>query len=291
MTTLEKALALQAGLKAWIDADVYLREGVPCRHRISKLRKVFRDNWDSRIGADKFGGVWSIGKAKTNLRHPASKAALDAITDATGHTDRSRWSGSNAGGVKVTVEHAIPISVLFDHFWRAETADEMQKVIDAYVVAVITDAEERRLRSNYLQQKMPDDWAGLADPLARWNKVGIEVQGLDRLSGLQNVDGPEIQSAVDCTKGDSASHRSQAKRLNRFMIKKDWENRDLWLDCPARGSRFLIEHDRFKAIVAENTNALNTRSWTQGGTYSWPALPEKLLKEIQPYKKSANMSE
>ena len=286
MTTLEKALALQAGMKAWIDADHHLREGVTRRHRNSKLREAFRDNWDSRIGLDKFGGVWSIAKAKTNSRHPASKAALDAITDASGLPDRSKWTGSKVGGVKVTVDHGIPISVLFEYFWRAETPDKMEKVIEAYIVAVITEAEDKRLRGNNLQSKMPNNWAGLDDPLARWNKVGIEVPGLGGKTGQPDVSGLKLDTAIDCVSDDPAGHGNKVQRLNRFMIKKDWENQDLWLDCPAKGSRYLIEHDRFKAIVGENTNALLTKSWIQGGMYSWPELSKKLLKEIQPYKQS-----
>ncbi len=286
MTTVEKALALQAGMKAWIDADRHLREGVTRRHRNSKLREAFRDNWDSRIGFDKFGGVWSIAKAKTNPRHPASKAALYAITDASGHPDRSRWTGSKVGGVTVTVDHGIPINVLFEYFWRAETPDEMERVIDAYIVAVITEAEDKRLRGNDLQSKMPNNWTGLDDPLARWNKVGIEVPGLGGKTGQPDAGGPRFDTASDYISGDPAGPRSRVQRLNRFMIKKDWENQDLWLDCPAKGSRYLIEHDRFKAIVGENTNALNTRSWKQGGMYSWPDLSQELLKEIQPYKQS-----
>ena len=284
MTTLEKALALQAGMKAWIDADHFLREGATSRHRNSKLREAFRDNWDSRIGADKFGGVWSISKAKTNSRHPASKAAHDAITDASGHSDRSRWTGSKGRGVKVTVDHGIPINVLFDYFWRAESPDEMEKVIDAYVVAVITEAEDKRLNSCGLQSKMPDDWAGLDEPLARWKRAGIEVRGLDGKYGQPDAGGPKFNTKIDCIAGGPADPPNRVQRLNRFMIKKGWENRGIWLDCPAEGSRYLIEHDRFKAIVSKNTNALNTKSWTQGRIYSWPKLPQKLLLEIQAYK-------
>ena len=92
---LETALRLQAGLKAWSEAD---RE-VSC----SKLAKAFRDNWDYRVGGLKFGGVWSIGKARENARHPTSKAAIGI--------PRNEWTGST-----VTVEHAIPIKVMFRLF-------------------------------------------------------------------------------------------------------------------------------------------------------------------------------
>lgn len=152
-------MALQSGLKAWFDADRYLQDSLPTNN--SRLRKAFRDNRDSRIGA-KFGGVWSIAKAKTSLRHPASKEALE-IT-------RENWSDST-----VTVDHAIPASILFGPFWHAETPDGMQAIIDAYAVAVITKDENNRLNAVGLRQAMPVGWQFGDDPLTRWNKVGIEV--------------------------------------------------------------------------------------------------------------------
>ena len=72
---LEKALQLQAGLKAWFASDRYLHDSVPTKN--PRLQKAFRDNWDARIGAEKFGGVWSIREAKKKPRHPASMEALN----------------------------------------------------------------------------------------------------------------------------------------------------------------------------------------------------------------------
>lgn len=157
---LDKAWHLQVGLKAWYRADRYLRDKPPTEN--SRLRKAFRDNWDTRIGAEKFGGVWSIGKAKTNIRHPASEEALGIA--------RERWSDST-----VTVDHAIPVSILFDPFWHADTSDAMRAVIDAYTVAVITRDENDRLNAAGLRQAMPIGWRFGDNPLARWKAVGIEV--------------------------------------------------------------------------------------------------------------------
>ena len=159
---LEKALQLQAGLKTWFDADRYLHDSVPTKN--PRLRKAFRDNWDARIGAEKFGGVWSIQKAKKNLRHPASTEALKI--------GRENWTGKT-----VTVEHAIPVKVLFSLFWDVETPDGMQAIIDAYAVAVVTKEEDERLNSDTdrLRDAMPSGWRFGDDPLARWNKVNIEV--------------------------------------------------------------------------------------------------------------------
>ena len=160
---LEKALQLQAGLKAWFDLDCYLRDSVPTKN--PRLQKAFRDSWDDRIGAEKFGGVWSIYKAKKNPRHPASTEALKI--------GRANWMGKT-----VTVEHAIPVNVLFSLFWDAGTPSDMQAIIDAYAVAVVTREENERLNDAGLSKAMPVGWKLGDDPLARWNKVKIEVPNL-----------------------------------------------------------------------------------------------------------------
>lgn len=151
---LDNALQLQAGLRAWSESDRYVQN--------SRLQKAFRDNWDNRIGAEKFGGVWSIGKARKNSRHPVSTEALNI--------PREEWTQKT-----VTVEHAIPINVLFSAFWDARTRNEMQAVIDAYAVAVVTKQEDERLTALGLRKAMPVGWRFGDDPLARWNKANIEV--------------------------------------------------------------------------------------------------------------------
>jgi hypothetical protein len=97
-----------------------------------------------------------------NPRHPASLAALGL--------GRSHWTGST-----VTVEHALPIRLMFDAFMAAESPAEMQSVIDAYRVAVVTRAEDARLRSAGLQSTMPAGWKGGDDPMARWHSGGITI--------------------------------------------------------------------------------------------------------------------
>ena len=91
-----QALSLRRGLLAWSDADPYVDRRA--------LMKAMRDNWDRRIGLAKFGGVWSVALARRNERHPASREALAL--------GRTTWSGK-----VVTVEHAVPIRVLFEGLW------------------------------------------------------------------------------------------------------------------------------------------------------------------------------
>ncbi len=151
---LDNALQLQAGLRAWSESDRYIQK--------PRLQKAFRDNWDDRIGAERFGGVWSIDKARRNSRHPASKEALKI--------PREDWTRKT-----VTVEHAIPVNVLFSCFWDAKTPNEMQAVIDAYAVAVVTNQEDERLTALGLRKAMPVGWQFGDDPLVRWNVAHIDV--------------------------------------------------------------------------------------------------------------------
>ena len=157
---LDMALQLQAGLRAWFASDRYLRGSHPTRN--PRLQRAFRNCWDDRIGAEKFGGVWSIYKARTNPRHPVSTEALKIV--------RNDWTGKT-----VTVEHAIPVNVLFRFFWDAETPNAMEVLIDAYAVAVVTKEEDERLNALGLRDAMPVSWRLGDEPLARWKLADIEV--------------------------------------------------------------------------------------------------------------------
>ena len=160
---IDEAQGLHAGLTAWRDTD-------PCVDKRA-LSKAFRDNWDRRIGGLKFDGVWSISMARRNLLHPASHAALKI--------PRKDWSGRN-----VTVEHSIPVSILYSAFIEEGNPGDLRAVIDAYYVAVVTQVENKRLRDAGLRQSMPSGWEWGDDPLARWKTVGIEVEPIQ--SGRSN---------------------------------------------------------------------------------------------------------
>ena len=161
---IHEAQGLHAGLTAWRDVDSSVDDRA--------LSKAFRDNWDRRIGGLKFGGVWSISMARSNLHHPASHAALQI--------PRKDWSGRN-----VTVEHSIPIKILYPAFMGGRNPGDLRAVIDAYHVAVVTRAEDKRLRDAGLRQSMPSGWEWGDDPFARWKTVGIEVAPIQ--SGLSNT--------------------------------------------------------------------------------------------------------
>ncbi|WP_139840024.1 hypothetical protein [Pseudoruegeria sp. SK021] len=153
---LRAAVALRNGLLAWEASDEFVGT--------SQLAKAFRDDWDRRIGTLKFGGVWSIGKARQNLRHPYSKQASLVL--------RSSWNSSN-----VTVEHAVPVTRMFWEFRSADTDAKMTTLIEAYQVAVVTREEDNLLRAAGFSRSMPEGWQiGRDDPQERWKRVGIEVE-------------------------------------------------------------------------------------------------------------------
>ena len=154
MIGLHEAQKLHAGLTAWRDMDSVVDD--------RGLSRAFRDNWDRRIGELKFGGVWSISMARSNTLHPASHAALQI--------PRKDWSGRN-----VTVSHSIPIKIFYPAFMRGGNPGDLMAAIDAYHVAVVTRAEDKRLRDVGLRQSMPSGWLWGDDPFARWKAVGIEV--------------------------------------------------------------------------------------------------------------------
>jgi len=199
----DKALALREGLKAWLEKDRYLHDGDPTES--PSLQKAFRDNWDRRVGGEKFGGVWSIAKAKSNGDHPASEEANTI--------PKADWSKRT-----VTVDHAIPVRVLFDLFWRAETRGDMERVTDAYWVAVITKDENDRLNAAGLKQEMPKGWHFGDDPRARWNEVNIDVPDVQQRKSLgdrRREHAAWVIGQIVEWRAEGKGYRRIAARLNR----------------------------------------------------------------------------
>lgn len=70
----------------------------------------------------------------------------------------------------------------------------------------------------------------------------------------------------------------------RVTIARKYQGRDIWMNFPASGGWYLIEHDELLRIVGEATNWLNTRSWTERGGYSSGTLSTRLRDRLQPYR-------
>ena len=230
----DKALALREGLKAWLEKDRYLHDDDPTKN--PSLRKAFRDNWDKRVGGEKFGGVWSIGKAKSNGDHPASEEANKIKTD---------WSGRT-----VTVDHAIPVNVLFGLFWRAETPGDMEKVTDAYWVAVITKDENARLNKAGLKQKMPEGWHFGDDPRARWNEVNIGVPDVQQTQAATAIGRP-------VTAGDIMGRTYNVTEMSKAAA-KIWAEEELGMvkvDKCTAGFDGILPDGRKLQVKSKKANA------------------------------------
>jgi hypothetical protein len=58
--------------------------------------------------------------------------------------------------------------------------------------------------------------------------------------------------------------------LNRPGIWESYIGAGVTLQLSIEGKTYLIEHDSLVDWVEKNTNALNTKSWIEGGHYNWP---------------------
>ncbi len=85
----------------------------------------------------------------------------------------------------VVAEHMIPISVMLstkiyvDHGAARETGDLVELVAAYSGMALITKAEDKKLRIEKLQKRMPIGWDG-NNPFARYEAVGIVVVPVPR---------------------------------------------------------------------------------------------------------------
>ncbi len=125
--------------------------------------RMFRNVIDRELGFAKYGvEVWGAGTAIGKL--PMSKKATQALND--GHK------------ADLTVEHTIPVSVLYQSFAIAETDAEFQAVIDHYHVALVTKEENKAINRAYVgaQSRMPTGWKMGDAILARYVIARLELE-------------------------------------------------------------------------------------------------------------------
>ena len=84
---------------------------------------------------------------------------------------------------KITREHIIPVSVLYDHLLKLYkqsklTESYIVKLIPKLQIAVITKEEEQKLKDAHLNSSMPgrDAWwnSRNLDPLKRYRAAGLD---------------------------------------------------------------------------------------------------------------------
>jgi hypothetical protein len=129
----------------------------------SDLNVFFRYWTDRALGEYRYGKtVWS---AAYNWDYLPKTAAAKAL-------------GRNGGQ---TLEHAVPVNVLFKAFKAAETDADFQAVIDAYTVTIVTREEDKAIRSAYrgAVKHMPEGWKIGDDPLARYRLAGVNPKEIE----------------------------------------------------------------------------------------------------------------
>ena len=82
-------------------------------------------------------------------------------------------------------------------------------------------------------------------------------------------------------KDGSQTLRVQLK--SRLTIDRKYCGQDLWMNFPARGNWYLVEHDALLRIVGERTTWLSTSAWTDHGRYSSGSPSRALLERLAPY--------
>ncbi len=70
----------------------------------------------------------------------------------------------------------------------------------------------------------------------------------------------------------------------RLTIDRKYCGRGLWMNFPAAGSWYLVEHDQLVRIVGERTNWLDSSSWTGEGMYSSGRPSRALLDGLRAYR-------
>ena len=70
----------------------------------------------------------------------------------------------------------------------------------------------------------------------------------------------------------------------RLTIDRKYCGSGLYMNFPARGSWYLIEHDELVQIVGQVTGWLETSSWKDDDEYNSPKPPRKLLEKLAAYR-------
>ena len=81
----------------------------------------------------------------------------------------------------------------------------------------------------------------------------------------------------------SGTHR-RVQLTSRCLVDRKYENQGLWVAFPVDEDWYFLEHDRLRDLMGENTTALRSKSWMEGGRYSWPTPSPDLLRAIAPYR-------
>ena len=99
---------------------------------------------------------------------------------------------------------------------------------------------------------------------------------------------PPPVAAIQSSEREAAKVSVSKKQLNRPTISKEWEAKGVVLEINLHGKRYSVAHDDLLEWVGENLNALNTRSWKDGGVYHWPSTSKKMLDFLESKNKQSS---
>lgn len=67
---------------------------------------------------------------------------------------------------------------------------------------------------------------------------------------------------------------------SRAWIDRKYCNKEIYIAFPSNGQWYLYPHDEVMDKIISAGLAIGTRSWDQGGAYSWPSLRNQKLRDI-----------
>lgn len=90
----------------------------------------------------------------------------------------------------------------------------------------------------------------------------------------------DVQNALSVNRAGAP-----VKRLNRPQIEENLLGTGTTLDIQTLGRRFVVPHDALFSWVEENTDATKSKSWLEGGLYSWPKPSRKMLEFLKSFER------
>ena len=70
----------------------------------------------------------------------------------------------------------------------------------------------------------------------------------------------------------------------RWTIDKKYTGRDIWMAFPISGTWHLMPHDEMVAFAKADGKALESVSWIESGTYSWPKPSKAMAAHCAQYR-------
>ena len=100
-----------------------------------------------------------------------------------------------------------------------------------------------------------------------------------------NVFLPLLKSKIDfILLYESNGDLRKVKLKTRWIIDRNYLNRDIWIAFPNENEWYLILHDDMVAVAAKQ-GFTNTESWIgETGTYHLPYISSAVLKSCQPFR-------